>query len=147
LKTNHFNLTAERLGAEEFRLLLANPGYMVVGLRVSDRFGDSGITGLAIVDKGRHEGWTVDNFLLSCRVIGRTVEYAFLAWLIDMAGKAGATSVEFRHRSSGRNEVARNFLQASGGTEADAGGARVFDVRRPDILPKHFVQVDDTQVK
>lgn len=147
LKTNQFNLTAQRLGAEEFRSLLANPDYLIVGLRVSDRFGDSGITGLAIVDKRRPQVWTVQNFLLSCRVIGRTVEYAFLAWIIDVACKAGAARVEFRYLSTARNEVAHNFLQASGGTEAEAGASWVFDVRRTGIVPEHFVQVDDTQVK
>jgi FkbH-like protein len=146
LKTNQFNLTAERLSAEEFRGLLDDPAFMVVGLRVADRFGDSGITGLAMIDKQRPEAWRVQNFLLSCRVIGRTVENAFLSWIIGMAGKAGANSVAFRYLSTSRNQVAHNFLQASGGTESDAGRVWTFDVRRPDLLPEHFVRIDDTQV-
>jgi FkbH-like protein len=145
-KTNQFNLTAERLSADEFRGLLTDPGYMIIGLRVSDRFGNSGITGLAIVDKRTPETWTVQNFLLSCRIIGRTVENAFLAWLIGLAGRAGARSVALRYLASNRNQVAHGFLQASGGAESEAGDAWVFDVRRPEVVPQHFVRVDDTQV-
>lgn len=146
LKTNQFNLTAERLSAEQFRALLGDPAYMVLGLRIRDRFGDSGITGLAIVDKRRHDAWVVQSFLLSCRVIGRTVENAFLSWIVRVAAKAGANSLAFRYLSTGRNQVAYNFLQGSGGTESDAGRTWTFDVRRPDRVPEHFVQIDDTQV-
>lgn len=146
LKTNQFNLTAQRLSAEEFRALLGNPAYIVVGVRVSDRFGDSGIAGLAIVDKRRPEAWIVENFLLSCRVIGRTVENAFLSWILGLAGKTGAESVAFRYSSTGRNQVAHSFLQRSGGTESEGGGAWTFDVRRPEVVPAHFVRIDDSQV-
>jgi FkbH-like protein len=143
-KTNQFNLTAERLSAEEFRGLLADPACLVLGMRVSDRFGDSGITGLAIIDKGSSGAWTVQNFLLSCRVIGRTVENAFLSWIIALAARLGASSVAFRYRRTDRNQVARGFLESSGGTEA--GDRWSFDVRKPAVLPQHFVTVDESQV-
>src|SRR6266478_2346131 len=103
MKTNQFNLTAERISAEEFRELLGDPHYMVVGLRVADRFGDNGITGLAIVDRRRPEVWRVRNFLLSCRVLGRTVEGAFLSWLIGRAAKSRAETVELGFLATERN--------------------------------------------
>jgi FkbH-like protein len=146
MKTNQFNLTAERMSAEEFRGLLSDPAYMVIGLRVADRFGDSGITGLAIVDKRQPDAWVVQNFLLSCRVIGRTVENAFLSWVIGLAAKAGASSVVFRYTTTKRNQVAHSFLQAAGGTALDAGSAWSFDVRQLSDLPEYFVRIDDTQV-
>lgn len=144
MKTNQFNLTAERLSAEEFRALLADPAYLVLGMRVADRFGDSGITGLALVDRRRPAAWIVQNFLLSCRVIGRTVENAFLAWIVGVAARAGAQSVAFRCLETPRNEVARNFLRSSGGVES--AGSWKFDVRRPEALPQHFVSIDAAQV-
>ena len=146
LKTNQFNLTTERLSAEEFRGLLANPAYMVVGLRVSDRFGDSGITGLAIIDKREPDAWIVQNFLLSCRVIGRTVENAFLSWIIRLAGAAGAGRISVRYVPTGRNQVAFEFLEKSGGTMSATGDTWTFDFRQSEILPRHFVRIDDTQV-
>jgi FkbH-like protein len=146
MKTNQFNLTTRRMSAEEFRALLRNHADLVVGLRVSDRFGDSGITGLAIIDQRRPDGWTVQDFLLSCRVLGRTVEFAFLSWLIARAARAGANSVAIQYVASGRNQVAHGFLKASGGTESAAGDVWTFDARRPDEVPRHYVQIDDSQV-
>jgi FkbH-like protein len=146
MKTNQFNLTTERISAEAFRKLLDDPNHLVVGLRVSDRFGDSGITGLAIVDKRRPEVWRVRNFLLSCRVLGRTVEGAFLSWLIGRASQSRAGTVELHFVATNRNEVAYGFLEASGGMRSDAGDIWSFDVNRPEVLPPHFVQIDDDQV-
>jgi FkbH-like protein len=146
MKTNQFNLTTRRLSEGAFRALIGDSAYMVVGLRVTDRFGDSGITGLAIIDRGRHDVWTVQDFLLSCRVLGRTVENAFLSWLAARAAGAGANRVAIQYLPSGRNQVAHSFLKASGGIESDAGDVWTFDVRRPEVLPEHFVQIDDSQV-
>jgi FkbH-like protein len=146
MKTNQFNLTAERISVEEFRELLYDPHYMVLGLRVSDRFGDSGITGLAIVDKGRPEVWRVRNFLLSCRVLGRTVEGAFISWLIERASKSRADTVELLFLATERNQVAYEFLEGSGGKRSDAGDIWTFDANRPEVLPPQFVKIDDDQV-
>ncbi len=47
-------------------------------MRLKDRFGDNGITEIliAFVEDGRLR---IDNWLLSCRVLGRRVEDAMLA--------------------------------------------------------------------
>jgi FkbH-like protein len=146
MKTNQFNLTTRRMSVEAFRALLDNQAYMVVGLRVSDRFGDSGITGLASIDRSRPDAWTVQDFLLSCRVLGRTVENAFISWLIAYAAKAGVESLAIQYVATGRNQVAHGFLKESGGIESDAGDVWTFDVRRPDRVPDHYVQIDESQV-
>src|ERR1700722_4672345 len=146
MKTNQFNLTTRRMTDEAYRTLLSDSAYMVVGLRVSDRFGDSGITGLAIIDRGRQDVWTVQDFLLSCRVLGRTVENAFLSWLVARAAGAGANRVAVHFAPSARNEVAHGFLKVSGGMESDSGDVWTFDVRRPEAIPEHYVQIDESQV-
>ncbi|HEX3945984.1 MAG TPA: HAD-IIIC family phosphatase [Rhizomicrobium sp.] len=146
MKTNQFNLTARRISDESFRALLGNGAYMVLGMRVSDRFGDSGITGLAIVDRNRHDAWMVQDFLLSCRVLGRTVENAFFSWLIARAASAGAYTVAIQYVATARNQVPHGFLKESGGTESAAGDTWTFDVRRPEIIPAHYVEIDDSLV-
>jgi FkbH-like protein len=146
MKTNQFNLTTRRLSDETFRAILGEKNYMVIGLRVSDRFGDSGITGLAIVDQSGPNAWTVQDFLLSCRVLGRTVENAFLAWLISRAARAGVDNVAIQYTATAKNQVARGFLKDSGGTESQSGEVWTFDTRRPDLVPAHYVHIDDSQV-
>ena len=146
MKTNQFNLTTRRLSEETFRELLGDRNYKVVGLRVADRFGDSGITGLAVIDQGRPEIWTVRDFLLSCRVLGRTVENAFLSWLMARAARAGIASVAIQYVATNRNQVGLDFLKESRGLRSDAGDVWTFDVQRPDMVPTHHVHIDESQV-
>jgi FkbH-like protein len=144
LKTNQFNLTAERLGSDEFRMLASDPSHIIVGLRVADRFGDSGITGLGIVNIADPSVWAISNFLLSCRVIGRTVEHAFVSWLAAMAAEAGAMRIVFRHRDTGRNQVARQFLERSGLIANEAGTEWSLPVADREALAPHYVSLDYT---
>ncbi len=92
-KTNQFNLTSRRHSESVLQQLVQDPGIGVFTARVRDRFGDSGIVGVAIV---RMEGETVviDTLLLSCRVIGRGVETAILSDLASWGvGRGGARMV------------------------------------------------------
>jgi FkbH-like protein len=147
LKTNQFNLTAERISSDDFRLLLNRKDAMVIGMRVADRFGDSGVTGLAIVTGVGSNTWTVENFLLSCRVIGRTVEHAFVSWLGARAEESGAKQMQFKFKASARNQVAKDFLDRSGLEWNDA--LQVWqspkDTDEGKLAP-HFVSIDDQEM-
>jgi len=114
LKTNQFNLTAERPDASEFRRRLSDKTRKVWSLRVSDRIGDSGLTGLIEIDLSQASHWVVKNFLLSCRVLGRTVEFAVLAWICAEAAKSGAQTLSFEFKKTGRNQPALDFIEQSG---------------------------------
>lgn len=114
LKTNQFNLSAERPDASEFRKRLSDNNIKIWGLRVSDRIGDSGLTGLLEVDTSQPHNWIVKNFLLSCRVLGRTVEFAVLHWICAEAERAGAKEINFEFKKTGRNQPALDFLDQSG---------------------------------
>ena len=70
-KTNQFNLTTKRQTTGEMAALLGSPHPAVVSCRYSDRFGDEGVVGLAILNLDEA---SVDNLLINCRVIGRGVE-------------------------------------------------------------------------
>jgi len=117
-----------------------------LGMRVADRFGDSGITGLAIIDQTSPDVWIVRDFLLSCRVLGRTVENAFLSWLIARAASAGVHRVVFQFVSTGRNQVALGFLRETRALESGDGTAWTFEVKLPELIPAHYVEIDDAQV-
>lgn len=91
-KTNQLNFTTRRYTEAQVAEMLARPGWFGFTLQSGDRFGDNGIVGLTLVD-GRTAAWEIDTFLMSCRVIGRTIETAFLGILCEKARAAGATSL------------------------------------------------------
>lgn len=147
LKTNQFNLTTERLTPDEFRGMFHRPDVLVLGMRVADKLGDSGVVGLAIVSGIGSKSLTVSTFLLSCRVIGRAVENAFLSWLVSRAEAAGAAEVRMSFRPTGRNEVAREFLKRSGLRSSEDGLIWSISVPTPpSALAAHFASIDDQAV-
>ena len=99
-KTNQFNLTTRRHDESTIRRRTASGEWRVYTMRVTDRFGDFGLTGVAIVVPG--EGtWQLESFLMSCRVIGKSVETALLARIAEDAREAGATALSAEFIDSG----------------------------------------------
>ena len=88
-------------------------GERCLTVHVKDRFGSYGLTGVAILFP-EPDGLHVDTFLLSCRVLGRGVEYRVIAWLGEMAADRGAEFVELPYVATKRNLPARQFLESLG---------------------------------
>lgn len=119
LKTNQFNLTTPRYTEAEIRTMLEDPDCIVAGLRVSDVYGDSGLVGAAVVfNKQTH--FELDTFLMSCRVIGRGAEDAFLAAMTQaVASIASKASMEgskllARYIPTKKNAMIKDFLPVRG---------------------------------
>jgi FkbH-like protein len=114
-RTNQFNLTTRRHTQADLEHMLADPVYDLVTLSVTDRFGDSGITGLAITlhADGRAE---LDTLLLSCRLLGRRVEDAFLAVLARRARERGARTLLGAYEPTDRNAQVASFFPDRGFT-------------------------------
>jgi FkbH-like protein len=81
-KTNQFNLTTQRLSEAELRAMAADPARAVFSLSVRDRFGALGLVGVLIARLEGDEG-RIDNFLMSCRALGRRLELAMAEHCID----------------------------------------------------------------
>jgi FkbH-like protein len=108
-KTNQFNLTTIRRTQDDVEALRAGNDHRLFAMRVNDRFGDYGLVGVAIVSISDLT-WDLDTFLLSCRVLGRGVETAFLAGIKDTAQVSGATSMVAHFLPTPKNKPAGTFL-------------------------------------
>lgn len=110
-KTNQFNLTTRRRTEDEIRALSQDPGYAVWWLDLADRFGPNGIVGVLILKHQTSDAWLIDTFLLSCRVMGRTVENAFLA---VVARELGATRLVGEFLPTAKNAPVRDLYSKLG---------------------------------
>ena len=126
-KTNQFNLTTRRYSEAELMDLAADPsvkGY-IGGLR--DRFGEYGNIALCVAkifDKADKEGKdgsgnpikkaSIDVFLMSCRVMGRGVESAFLSAVEQDLREAGVSEIEAFYGQTSKNEAVRDFWEKMG---------------------------------
>jgi FkbH-like protein len=112
-KTNQFNLTTRRYSEQRIAEMARSNEWRVYTAHVKDRFGDHGLVGVMITKAGG-DVWEIDTFLLSCRVIGRTVETALLAFLADEARNAGARQLQGWFLPTKKNAPAKSFYADHG---------------------------------
>jgi len=111
-KTNQFNLRTRRLTQGELERWL-ELGNQLFAIRVADRFGDMGLTGLVglEVSEGRIE---ISDFVLSCRVMGRDIEQAMLNSATQYAATKGFSEVRVRYEQTEKNRPVFEFMKREG---------------------------------
>jgi FkbH-like protein len=111
-KTNQFNLTSRRYSETDIRRI-ADEGGWVYGLKVKDRFGDNGLTGLIIITLDDKKA-VIDTFLLSCRILGRQIEVAFLQYMLVKMKALGIRDIEASFIATSKNAQTSDFYSACG---------------------------------
>lgn len=114
-RLNSSGLTPDRL-----RELVSSDGHELYTARMTDRFGEYGIIGAALVDRTGRSGragtttWSVPLLALSCRVAGRGAAAAFLFRLMQRAREAGAEEFRVTLRPTDANLEMRILLRQAG---------------------------------
>ena len=88
--------------------------WLVASFSLADTFGDSGVVGLAMFRIPCAEQAELDTFLMSCRVIGRRAEAAFLHTLLRHLAERGVQHVTAEFLPSAKNALAKDFLTEQG---------------------------------
>lgn len=112
-KTNQMNLSTRRLTERELMSWASEEGHQLWTLRVSDKFGNYGLTGLVSVERDGSGARIVD-FVLSCRVMGRGFEETMLHLVVEWARSNGLSKVLASYRSTPKNKPCYDFLAKSG---------------------------------
>jgi FkbH-like protein len=130
-KTNQFNLTTRRYDEQQMRAFIEEgERTLVADFSLADRFGDSGIVGLAIVKIGADAQAEIDTFLMSCRVIGRCAGEAFLEAVLRALAERGVRRVGAAYLPTTKNQLVQGFLPAQGFVEqADGSWQRNLEAR------------------
>src|SRR5207245_4726690 len=112
-RTNQFNVTTRRHDAALLGERRADPGWRVYTLRAVDRFSDHGLVATAIAQV-RPGVWTIESFLMSCRVIGYGIETALFAVISEDACTHGAVRLDGEFVPTKKNMPARDVYERHG---------------------------------
>lgn len=123
-RTNQFNLTTIRSTDADIGIMASGnwPGVVLYG-RVSDRFGDHGIV-IAAVAAIEGDIAAIRSFLMSCRVIGREIERAFLGALLRELAQLGVRRVHGEYIPTAKNGMVRDFYRSNGFEQVGAQNGR-----------------------
>ena len=142
-KTNQFNTTTRRYQTPEIERLVASPDHCVYILEVADRFGEHGLVGSAIVCR-EGDTWRIDNVLLSCRVMGLSVETVFLKRISEAARLHEAARLVGEFIPTAKNEPTADFYRRHGfrlASDADGVQSWTFDPRADRIEDPTWISV------
>lgn len=112
-KTNQFNLTTKRYTQTQIEDFMSSNQHIVCSVSVSDKFGDMGLTAVVIISLCEYSA-NIDSFLMSCRVMGRNVEFAIMNQLIAMIGNKGIATINGTYVKTAKNKPTENFYCACG---------------------------------
>ena len=114
-KTNQFNLTTRRHDASTLDRFSRDEAVFSYCYRVGDKFGDSGVTGLLIaVPSDKPETYEIDSWILSCRVMGRTVENALFSHLVSWLQERGIKKLRACYLPTAKNRPVAGLLPEIG---------------------------------
>jgi FkbH-like protein len=112
-KTNQFNLTTHRYTENDIKQL-SKEGCLIYCIDVNDKYGDSGITGEIILRPEGKEIVSIDTFLLSCRILGRGIEFAFLDSILNKLVDKGYKTAKAKYIKSAKNSQVSDFYDRAG---------------------------------
>lgn len=117
-KTNQFNLTTHRYTESEINQLLVEK-WKIFCISVSDRFGDNGITGTVFFKPMSGKQFEIETLLLSCRILGKGIEQAFLSFCLNLLKKEGVQKIHASYLPTAKNSQVSDFYDRMGFTLTD----------------------------
>lgn len=144
-KTNQFNLTTKRYTEAEIQRMANDPSYSLATFSVSDRYGDYGVTGLAIIQRAKElpESGLIDTLLMSCRVIGRKIEHKFFDEVVRNLHDNGIQKLNAEYLATSKNSQVANLYDDLGFTPiSSVGGNRKYEMNLRDYKPQQISHIE-----
>ena len=115
-KTNQFNLTTRRYTESQILTFMQSSDSKVFAFSVNDKFGENGLTGVCILNMNPNEVCNVfiDTLLMSCRIIGRNIEFAFMDYLTQWLLKNKYQSITADYNSTKKNRQVESYYDGLG---------------------------------
>jgi FkbH-like protein len=124
-KTNQFNTTTRRYAGEEVARIMDDPDSLTLQFRLLDRVGDNGLVSTMILrpTPADDDVLEIENWVMSCRVFGRQLEFEAMNVAVEAARERGARALIADYIPTPKNDVISKLYPSLGFAEID-GPAR-----------------------
>jgi len=112
-RSNQFNLRTVRYTEADILKIIGNPNQIGLTLELSDKFGNYGLISVVILEK-RENSFFIETWLMSCRVLKRSVENFMLNKIMDFAMKNNIESIIGEYLPTSKNDLVRNHYSDLG---------------------------------
>jgi FkbH-like protein len=106
-KTNQFNTTTRRYTSEEVATFAASDDAVTLQFRLVDKFGDNGLVSAMILrpDPKQSAVFEIDNWVMSCRVFGRHLEFEAMNIAVEQLQLRGIKALRADFVTTSKNSV------------------------------------------
>jgi FkbH-like protein len=135
-RSNQFNLCTRRYSESACEQLMNEQDALPFSISLADKFGDYGLIAV-IVLKIEGQAVLIDEYLMSCRVLQRGVEYLAMNHIFAYARSKQLTKVVGRYIRSAKNDMVKDFYADFGFARSaeDASGS-TWELAVTDYQPK-----------
>lgn len=150
-KTNQFNLTSYRYTESQVDHFMADNKHEVYAMFVKDKFGDNGLTGVCIAKEDEKDPKNVilDSLLMSCRIIGRNIEFDYVSHIIkDLSNKGYQTLFAYYIPTKKNAQVADFYDKLGLNLIKNIDGTKHYSLNIANIEPKKvdYIKINTEQV-
>ena len=120
-KTNQFNTTTRRYAGDEIARIMEEPDALTLQFRLLDRVGDNGLVSTMILRPTPDDDETleIENWVMSCRVFGRELEFAAMNIAVEAAKERGARALVADYIPTPKNDVISKLYPSLGFVAVD----------------------------
>jgi FkbH-like protein len=123
-KTNQFNVTTKRYSESDLANMLVDSNVIMLLGNVCDKYGDNGNSILIIMRILSNSDAEIDSFLMSCRVMNRTIEFGFLYEAEKILKSIGVNSIYATYIKTPKNTPCADFFESASYKIIEENGER-----------------------
>ena len=112
-RSNQFNLRTQRYTDEDLKIMIASGEYIAISYTLVDKYGDNGLIS-AVVLKKEKDFIFVDTWIMSCRVLKRTMEPFVLNTIVEEAKKQGYSKLIGEYLPTAKNGMVKEHYKNFG---------------------------------
>jgi len=134
-KSNQFHLTGTRYSVSDLEVLSKRDDITLRFFKLRDRFGDNGLISV-IVLRQEADVLFIDTWVMSCRVLARSMEEFITAEIMDIARARRCSSIVGRYVPSAKNKLVSGLYGRLGFTlVSDIDGLAVWRRDMKEVAP------------
>lgn len=127
-RSNQFNLRTVRYLETDIENISNDNNFQDFSFTLSDKYGDSGLICIIILEKKNKETLFINTWFMSCRVLKRGMENFTLNTIIKYAKENGFKKVIGEYIETPKNKMVENHYQELGFTSIDCDGQNLYEL-------------------
>ena len=113
-RSNQFNLRTIRYTSDDIQKISEDNSHLTVSVHLADKFGNYGLISVIIIKINSQNNAFIDTWIMSCRVLKRTLEAFVLNYLVGKLKQKNISVLFGEYLETPKNKIVSNFYTDMG---------------------------------